>query len=392
MLPCKTYIYIDSKITGAIHQLANLFHTCVFDKNTIVLIKKYKEISKKFSATLEHLGIPYQWMEKNSQIDSLKDGIIFYPFNAQSNCRVVANRSMIHIFITHGESNKKSSIKPITRIYDYIIVAGEAGIDRYLHSGIFSSHDKMQGRLIKLGDTFSGRINACFTLPKDGGMLFYAPTWEGGLESENYSSLSNIDNFIKLKNLANKLEVKRIVIQIHPNLGHRRKNHINNLWIGIFKLLQAGIEVRLINPFCSTKLPIRLFNIFDKFKILPREEKLEISMAITDVSAMEIQCLAAGIPVCVLIKNELRPEPFSTQQEKHYATYGVNKEDEIPSIISQKPHTKNTLDMKNYYISYEHDFLAEMPIPYRMSWLRKVVRSNIASARFLNYSIPNKHL
>ncbi|MDH0341905.1 hypothetical protein [Chromobacterium haemolyticum] len=385
MLPCNTHIYIDTKITGTIYQLANYFHAGVFDQNTLVLIKKYKAIEKKFSAILERLNIPYQWIERNSQIDALDNGIIFYPFNAQSNCRVVANRKMIHVFITHGESNKKSSIKPITRIYDFIIVAGEAGIDRYLHNGIFSVYDRTHGRLIKLGNTFSGGLNGHFTLPKDGGVLFYAPTWEGGLESENYSSLTNIDNFSKLKRLANRLEIKCITIQTHPNLGHRSQSHMNNLWIGIFRLLQAGLEVRLVQPYHSMKVFTKLFNFFEKFRILPRGDYLKIAMAITDVSAMEIQCLVADIPVCVLIKNEPHPDFFSKRQEKHYSIFGVRENEEIPSVISHEVDTKSNIDVKKYYISYEHDFLAKMPPSSRIEWLSNIARENLKNARFLSY-------
>lgn len=389
MLPCNTYIYIDTKIIGAIYQLANHFHTGVFDQNTLVLIKRYKTIDKKLSAILERLKIPYQWIERNSQIDELENGIIFYPFNAQSNCRVVANRKMIHVFITHGESNKKSSTKPITRIYDYIIVAGEAGIDRYLHNGIFSSCDKSQGRLIRLGDTFSGRLNAYFVQPQDDGALFYAPTWEGGLESENYSSLGDMNNFGKLQRLAEKLGINRIIIQTHPNLGHRSRGHVKNLWTGILKLLKAGIEIRLVKPYHSMNIFPMFFNIFERFEVVSRKEPLKISMAITDVSAMEVQCLAAGIPVCILIKNNLRPDVFSKQQENHYSTLGVGKDDEIPSIIAYDHNNKHNTDMKNYYISYEYDFLAEMPISSRVKWLSKAVQNNIKNARFLNY-LPYK--
>ncbi|MDP4360951.1 hypothetical protein QR510_30430, partial [Escherichia coli] len=74
--------------------------------------------------------------------------IVFYLFNAQSNCRIVANRNLIHVFVTHGESHKLASVKPIIRIYDYVVTSGDVGIDRYLKSGIFTPFDIRNGKVI----------------------------------------------------------------------------------------------------------------------------------------------------------------------------------------------------------------------------------------------------
>lgn len=133
------FIYLDSKIVGSALQICTFFENGVFDKNnTTILIKKYKHKSNKMIGNIfKNKVFNYRFVNEND-LDNLESGVIFYPFNAQSNCRAVANRNLTHIFITHGESNKVSSIKPIIRIYDYVITAGQAGIDRYLTNNIFS--------------------------------------------------------------------------------------------------------------------------------------------------------------------------------------------------------------------------------------------------------------
>src|SRR5690606_6956186 len=120
-------------------------------------------------------------------LDGLREQTVFYLFNAQSNCRLVANRRLKHIFITHGESNKISSIKPITRIYDHVVMSGRLSLSRYYRSGLFDAHDYATRRLVMMGDTFIGRtwLGSVGRTP----VLFYAPTWEGGLPAEDYSSL-----------------------------------------------------------------------------------------------------------------------------------------------------------------------------------------------------------
>ncbi|MED8766272.1 hypothetical protein RCL70_09545, partial [Escherichia marmotae] len=134
------YIYIDTKIEGAIEQLLRYFRTQVFKPQYCIAIycKYYKEIEFPFSRKFAEHNICFKFIRKFSEMELKAGKVVFYLFNAQSNCRVVANRNLVHIFVTHGESNKLASVKPIIRIYDYVITAGDAGIDRYLKAGIFS--------------------------------------------------------------------------------------------------------------------------------------------------------------------------------------------------------------------------------------------------------------
>ena len=117
-------LYLDSKILGTATQLLSFFEQEIFSRdNTIIYLKRYKESAVAFQKIFEREKIPYRFM-RPSELDQLSDQIIFYAFNAQSNCRLVANRKLKHIFITHGESNKVSSVKPIIRIYDHVTMAG----------------------------------------------------------------------------------------------------------------------------------------------------------------------------------------------------------------------------------------------------------------------------
>ncbi|HFC9748100.1 TPA: hypothetical protein ACF0WE_005095, partial [Escherichia coli] len=153
---------------------------------------------------------------KNSDLVFNNGKIVFYLFNAQSNCRIVANRNLIHVFVTHGESHKLASVKPIIRIYDYVVTSGDVGIDRYLKSGIFTPFDIRNGKVIKLGNTFIG--HNYFQFDVNSRSAVYAPTWEGGIPEENYSSINNetthkIIKFCKIK------KINILYIQAHPNIG-----------------------------------------------------------------------------------------------------------------------------------------------------------------------------
>lgn len=296
MFSSKYFIYLDTKAVGAATQIVNFFDNQVFNAtDVIILVKKYKHKSaKKIRDIFNKAGLRFVFI-RMSDIDLLTEGTIFYPFNTQSNSRIVANRKLKHIFITHGESNKISSVKPIIRIYDYVITAGQAGIDRYLQHKIFSQYDIDTGRVITLGNTFIGKTG--LSTDKTGQKaIFYAPTWEGGVEQENYSSLKNIELVVQSLQKASELyNTSHIVIRPHPNTGHRKPEYIQNL-IEISKLLQAkNIQVSLFNSQISLSF---LQKIGLKRKGIKLVDKLNIfysEIGFCDISAMETQFLNEDI-------------------------------------------------------------------------------------------------
>lgn len=312
------YLYLDSKIIGTAKQIISFFEYGIFStQKTIVLIKKYKHnSSKKIAKIFKKNQINYCFIKTND-IDNLEKGIVFYPFNAQSNCRAVANRNLIHIFITHGESNKVASVKPILRIYDYIITAGQAGIDRLLSNNIFTQNDVDMGRIIRMGDTFIGRTGLS---PKGQGKqaIFYAPTWEGGTESENYSSLSYVNQISDiLITTSKKMNINDIVIKPHPNTGHRLKKYINYLIILIKILNKHQINTIIYLPHFKIsfyqKWKLKGSNICLKNSL--KEYSAEI--AFCDISAIETQLLNENTIYHIFIKkNHINNHLF--QNNKFY--------------------------------------------------------------------------
>lgn len=294
MLP--HYIYLDSKIIGTAVQIVTFFDNNIFNRGTTtILIKKYKHKSNKIiGGVFSEKNINYRFVSAGD-LDALEKGVIFYPFNAQSNCRAVANRKLTHVFITHGESSKISSVKPIIRIYDYVITAGQAGIERYLKHKIFSQYDVDVGRIIPLGDTFIGRTG----LSTDGlgeSVVFYAPTWEGGIEQENYSSLAFVEIVSKYLMQASKChQVNTIVIKPHPNTGHRLKEYRGFL-LKIVKILRDNnLKVVMFKPHIQRNLLQ-----FLQYKRLGIQFKRDLknyraTIGFCDLSAVETQFLNEDI-------------------------------------------------------------------------------------------------
>ncbi|TNH02788.1 CDP-glycerol glycerophosphotransferase [Testudinibacter sp. TR-2022] len=299
------YIYIDTKITGAIQQLIGYFVSDIFDyRDFFVYFKTYKKNTAHFSKLLAAYHIQHKGFKKISEVKMDDGSIVFYPFNAQSNCRIVSNRRLAHIFVTHGESNKVSSVKPIIRIYDYVITAGQAGIDRLVRHGIFTPYDVEHNRIIPMGDTFIGQTGLSSSTPQQH-TIFYAPTWEGGIPSENYSSLAHQGLLIDvLVQAAKHYDLPYIIIKPHPNTGHRLKAYKEYVI-----RLAAALKVQgLIPAIYAPHLDISFFTrIRLKRQGINLIKNLSVYHAVAgfcDVSAIETQLLNEKIPYGLLCKQE----------------------------------------------------------------------------------------
>ena len=355
----KKYIYIDTKIKGAILQLISYFKNNIFDDTFIVIFKLYKE-NKHFLKLLKQNNIKYITFSFYRQFPNVENSIIFYLFNAQSNCRIVAYREAKHIFVTHGESNKLPSIKPILRIYDYISVGGQAGLDRLLENKIFTKCDIENKKIIKMGNTFIGKIN--YDYDEKSTTLLYAPTWEGGLKEENYSSIdSNIQNFKLLKDYSQKNNIDTIILQIHPNTGHRNKRFLYYIYKGIKYLLKYNIKVKIkkIDSFFFNLILFKFRNLF-----ITNLNK-NIKIAFCDVSAMEVQLLDKNIPYYIFFNNSKKSIPSNPLLKKYYEKIGIfNYKLSLNSIDSD---FRNKI--KNYYLSYEEDKLKNKSYKEKIEWL-----------------------
>lgn len=303
--PQPHYLYLDSKIVGTAKQICVFFENGVFSLDTTVLLRYHRHLSQlKIVRFFRQHKIKFRYIYRMADLDKIESGMVFYPFNAASNTRLVANRRLKHIFVTHGESNKISSIKPIIRIYDIICVAGQAGIDRYLSANIFNACDVENGRVQKVGDIFVGMTGLSQTGTP---VILYAPTWEGGIAvQENYSSLSYIkivtESIIQAAQITS---MSIILIKPHPNMGHRDKQYIGYLLKIIRILKEKGLMVLLYSKNLNISLWLR-YQCKKTAKIVDNLSLYCAKIAFCDISAMETQLLNENIPYYI----------FSAEQNK----------------------------------------------------------------------------
>jgi hypothetical protein len=102
--------------------------------------------------------------------------VALYPANTGKNIHMLRSRSMAHVFVGHGDSDKAASSNPYAKVYDEVWVAGPAGRDRYLRAGVGVRDDDIvevgRPQLASLAQASEGTPGPLRT-------VLYAPTWEG---------------------------------------------------------------------------------------------------------------------------------------------------------------------------------------------------------------------
>jgi len=329
----KVYVYIDTRIDGAIRQLLNYFDSGVLPREKIVVLcRVYRGTYRKYSRAFEKHGVSYKPILRYRELPDLSDSTILYFFNAQSNCRLVSYREARHIYVGHGESNKLSSAKPIFRIYDMVAVSGEASLRRFLDQGIFTECDIKNGKFLKVGNQFIGKL--VFDYSHDAGRLLYAPTWEGGIEEENYSSIDReLKSFRYIAEFSKKSKIHTVVIQPHPNLGHRDPRYLLYLMKGVRVLENSGLAVRLTHWESTWKQKL-MMKWLAGGKYLRSDER-DVSFAFCDVSAMEIQLLDQKIPYYIFASQRKHYVPEEEFLKSYYQHIMISPDEPVKPSYSQ---------------------------------------------------------
>lgn len=228
-----------------------------------------------------------------------------YPGNSVKNNHLLRLNYLNHIFIGHGDSDKESSANKCLRAYDEIWVAGQAHIDRFKNTGVDFGHL----RYVKVGrpsllpvirEVERRLAERQRALPKCLTVL-YLPTWEGGDEGSNYSSLEDARKFLSTLTCLGKNA--SILIKVHPRTGERN-----------FALANADsrlLSVLRKDGFCG--------KLIERTEPL-HEHLIRANVFICDCSSIITDCLAVDAPIFVyrsqgehlrFTQSDMPPEHFA---------------------------------------------------------------------------------
>jgi choline kinase len=111
--------------------------------------------------------------------------VVVYVNNSARNFQSLVARSVLHVHVNHGESDKICMVSNQVKAYDQVFVAGDAAIAR--HRVTLIGFD--ESRLIPVGRPQLDLRPAPLLPVSARQTVLYAPTWEGEEPSNNYTSV-----------------------------------------------------------------------------------------------------------------------------------------------------------------------------------------------------------
>jgi choline kinase len=152
--------------------------------------------------------------------------VVIYVNNSARNFQSLVARSVLHVHVNHGESDKICMVSNQVKAYDQVFVAGDAAIDR--HRATLIGFDERT--LVAVGRPQLDLRPAPLLAPSPRRTVLYAPTWEGEEPSNNYASVDLLGPRLVQQVLA--VPDLRVVYKPHPRVasshtpamieGHRR--------------------------------------------------------------------------------------------------------------------------------------------------------------------------
>lgn len=159
--------------------------------------------------------------------------LAIYFNNGMRNFQSMAEASIVHVHVDHGESDKKSSISNQLKAYDKVFVAGPAAMDRCERAlwGIDRDRLVAVGRPPLDGDFVSA-------LPHDGRRtVVYAPTWQGENEANNFTSVDALGPRIVESLLSSHA---RVVYRPHPRVEYTHEAALSSADREIRSMIQIA--------------------------------------------------------------------------------------------------------------------------------------------------------
>jgi hypothetical protein len=140
--------------------------------------------------------------------------VALFPANAGTNIHMLRVPHVHSVFIGHGDSDKAASFNPFSKVYDQVWVAGPAGRERYLRSGVGVRDED----IVEVGRPQLAPIDATGATPDPMFTVLYAPTWEGWTGDKFHTSVAVMGVQLVRLLLAHTPHV-RLLYKPHPMAG-----------------------------------------------------------------------------------------------------------------------------------------------------------------------------
>jgi hypothetical protein len=210
--------------------------------------------------------------------------VVFYVNHWEPNFQVMRYGRALHVFISHGESEKIYMASGQLRCYDFAFVAGDAAVDRI--RAVVPNYDA-HARTRRIGRPQLDFLPPDRSTAGDRRTVLYAPTYEGDRPSMAYGSVESHGVAIVDSLLA---AGHRVIYRPHPLTGSLRP---------ATAAADRTIRERLARANAALP-PGRSRNIVGDQGGLG-DQMAQSAIAIVDNSAMAFDWLVTGKPIIVTI-------------------------------------------------------------------------------------------
>lgn len=240
-------------------------------------------------AFLDECPVPVLYIPKIEEIEKFVNEqrlrMALYVNHHQRNFQMLRFINLLHVYVSHGESDKHYMVSGQIKAYDYTFIAGEAAanrLSRFLLNFDVATRTKTIGRPQL---DAAALATAAPELPDDDRIVvFYAPTWEGDRPSMGYGSIPS-HGIAMVRSLVGTGR-HRVIVRPHPRTG---------LYAPV---QEAGREqIRQIIAEANTADPTAR-HVFDETPNLDWQLQAA-DVGISDVSAAAIDWLATTKPLVV---------------------------------------------------------------------------------------------
>ncbi len=186
----------------------------------------------------ERTALPVVCVRNGGDLAALYDAgnlkVCLYVNNSFRNFQSLSHSRMLHVHVNHGESDKLSSFSNQVKAYDRVLVAGPVALQRYRSVLIGFDHSKVLA---------VGRPQLDLEFGPDlpdspRRTVLYAPTWEGDVAANNWTSLDVLGPQI----VAGLLDVPdiRVVYKPHPRVADSPKPGIADAHKRVMSLIRSA--------------------------------------------------------------------------------------------------------------------------------------------------------
>lgn len=238
--------------------------------------------------------------------------VALYPNNREKNVNALRYPHIVHIFINHGESDKSVNQSKMLMAYDHLFVGGSLAGKRLVQAGL----PVREGQVVPVGRPQAEILLTEGETGKPVRNVLYAPTWEGGVEATDYSSVGPFS--VELLELLAARGDLRVKLKPHPLTGSRSP--------------RARAAMRQMRAIAARAPNVELIDRGEGIHDVMNWS----DMMITDISAVLADYLVTNKPVvlCGHFARGRSPAEFAEEFPLSEAAYVISAPGDITDVLA----------------------------------------------------------